>query len=200
MLALSLAACTKSSDQLAEDSQGKPAPTTPAQETFVVYTIAKGEHSADKSTLKLVNASELAFSVRFDSSAVYTAQKPINQFDINKLYGFSDNGAPHQQFSARFGWRWSDGALRLFAYVYNNGKRQEKELGVLPIGSWISCSIQADGEVYRFVLNGAITEMPRASTTPQAKGYLLYPYFGGDEVAPHTVRIEIKTANPSAAH
>ncbi len=39
-----------------------------------------------------------------------------------------------------------------------------------------------------------ITELlPKLSTTPLAKGYLLYPYFGGDEVAPHDINIWIKT-------
>ncbi len=34
--------------------------------------------------------------------------------------------------------------------------------------------------------------MPRASTTVKSSGYKLYPYFGGDEFAPHDVRVWIK--------
>ncbi|MBD0352813.1 MAG: hypothetical protein ICV65_16845, partial [Flavisolibacter sp.] len=44
-----------------------------------------------------------------------------------------------------------------------------------------------------FTINDERTAMPRLSTTPRAKGYLLYPYFGGDEVAPHDVTIRIKS-------
>jgi hypothetical protein len=36
--------------------------------------------------------------------------------------------------------------------------------------------------------------MPRKSTTIKAVGYKLYPYFGGDELAPHPVSIWIKEA------
>jgi len=31
--------------------------------------------------------------------------------------------------------------------------------------------------------------MSRASTTTEAEGYKLFPYFGGDESAPHTISI-----------
>jgi hypothetical protein len=34
--------------------------------------------------------------------------------------------------------------------------------------------------------------MPRSSITAKASGYLLFPYFGGDETAPHDMGIEIK--------
>jgi hypothetical protein len=34
--------------------------------------------------------------------------------------------------------------------------------------------------------------MPRAAATVKAKGYRLYPYFGGDETAPHDITISIR--------
>jgi len=34
--------------------------------------------------------------------------------------------------------------------------------------------------------------MPRESTTTMAEGYQLYPYFGGDETAPHDIFIWIE--------
>ncbi|MEO5783498.1 MAG: hypothetical protein ABIQ07_09520 [Ginsengibacter sp.] len=34
--------------------------------------------------------------------------------------------------------------------------------------------------------------LPRTSTTAKAIGYKLYPYFGGDETAPHEIDIWIK--------
>jgi hypothetical protein len=141
---------------------------------------------------KPVTISEMKFVVRFDSSSIYSAQLGENQYDINKLYGFSDNNEDHHQFSARFGWRWSDSALRLFAYVYNKGVVSSKELGKIRIGTDINCSIQVADSNYIFKLNGASAQMPRMSTTPQGSGYQLYPYFGGNEVAPHDINIWIK--------
>lgn len=117
---------------------------------------------------------------------------PVNQLDINKLYGFSDNNAVHQQFSARFGWRWSDSALYLFGYTYNNGIRAYKKLGSVKIGTENFCSIKVDSTSYIFTLNDAVDSMERKSSTPDAVGYQLYPYFGGDELAPHDINIWIK--------
>lgn len=163
--------------------------STPAFQQFI---IPQGQHYTTGSNMKAVETTELKFTVKFDSSAVYKTTKPENQYDINKLYGFSDNGGQHHQYSARFGWRWSDGALRLFAYTYNNGVRAEKELGIVPIGSEVQCSIKVAGEVYQFSVNAKTETMLRMSTTATAKGYQLYPYFGGDEAAPHEVRIWIR--------
>lgn len=159
---------------------------------FIQYIIPQNQHSSDKSKLKLLDINELHFVVKFDSSAIYYTKDRVNQYDINKLYGFSDNNTEHHQYSARFGWRWSDGALRLFAYVYNEGKVTSKELGVAAIGAEIACNIKVEGSQYIFTVNDKSETMSRLSKTTSAKGYLLYPYFGGDETAPHEVRIWIK--------
>jgi hypothetical protein len=168
--------------------------STVAVTSFEKYTINQGQQYCDKNAFSQIRLSELKFTVRFDSSAIYQTIHPANQFDINKLYGFSDNNALHHDFSARFGWRWSDNALRLFAYVYNNGIQTNKELGTVAIGAENNCSIKVAADKYIFTLNGKADTMPRASTTAEAVGYKLYPYFGGDEFAPHTISIWIKEA------
>jgi hypothetical protein len=160
--------------------------------TFINYVIPKGEHYSLGNSFKAVDVSIMRFTVRFDSSCIYQTADPKNQDDINKLYGFADNGAAHQQFSARFGWRWSNGALRLFAYIYNSGERSSKEITAVPIGKEIACSIRVAGDSYIFSVGEKVEAMARQSTTPTAKGYQLYPYFGGDETAPHEVRIWIR--------
>ena len=159
---------------------------------FKEFIIPQGQHYAMENNTKPVETSELKFVVRFDSSAIYETKNPENQNDINKLYGFSDNDDQHHVYSARFGWRWSDNALRIFAYDYNNGTRSFKELGIVKIGTENSCSITVSGNKYIFSLNGAETVMPRESTTELAEGYQLYPYFGGDESAPHAITIWIE--------
>ena len=159
---------------------------------FVRYLIPKGGHYANGNDYKTVDLTEQRFTVRFDSSCIYQTIDPSNQWDINKLYGFADNNALHQEFSARFGWRWSEGALRLFAYTYNNGQRDSRELAVVPIGQDVHCAIKVSGKDYLFTVGEIQVAMPRLSTTPTAKGYRLYPYFGGDEVAPHDVQIWIR--------
>lgn len=160
--------------------------------SFIQYTIFKGSQYCDKNNFIPIKLSRLSFKVKFDSSAIYKTSNPVNQMDINKLWGFSDNSATHHEFSARFGWRWSDNALRLFAYDYNNSIMSFKELGTVEIGKENSCSITVSGNKYIFNLNGSETIMPRASTTPEAIGYQLFPYFGGDESAPHSILIWIE--------
>ena len=178
-----LASCTKDD-----------VPATPARptDTFIQYTIPQGSHYSDKSTYRQVDKREMRFTVRFDSSAIYTTTDPQNQYDINKLYGFSDNNSTHHQFSARMGWRWSDGALRLFAYVYNNGTVSAEEIAAVPVGTEASCLIRAEDGSYVFSVNDVTRTMPRRSGAGTARGYQLYPYFGGNETAPHEIRIWIR--------
>lgn len=159
---------------------------------FTLYSIKKGQQYCDQSTFFPVEYAELKFVVKFDSSAIYNSIDANNQYDINKLYGFSDNDSLHQVYSARFGWRWSDKALRIFAYVYNKGVRNSKELGTVAIGAENDCSIKVTGGHYIFSLNNHSDTLLRSATTHKGRGYRLYPYFGGDELAPHDITILIK--------
>ena len=192
-LSISMFACTKTNNSASTTTSGgfviiKPADTP----TFITYTIKKGQQYADLNSYTPVNYAEQKFIVKFDSSAIYSSILPSNQSDINKLYGFSDNDSMHHSFSARFGWNWINNALWLYAYVYNNGVLNYQQLKSVPIGSEINCSIKVDGNKYIFSINGTHVNITRASTTTKGKGYKLYPYFGGDEVAPHDVAIKIK--------
>jgi hypothetical protein len=166
--------------------------TADASSQFIKYTIRAGQQYCDQSTYKQVSYNELKFIVKFDSTAIYQTVSANNQLDVNKLYGFSDNNDDHHQFSARFGWRWSGGGLHLFGYTYNSGEMNYEELGAINIGTEYTCSIKITPDNYIFTLNNASKNMSRASVTATAAGYKLYPYFGGDEVAPHDINIWIK--------
>jgi hypothetical protein len=185
-----LSSCKKGVDALIE--KGTESKTLTSDNAFVQYSIKKGQHYAEGNKYKAVDVSEMKFVVKFDSTAIYQSVLKENQYDINKLYGFSDNNTNHHQFSARFGWRWSDNALRLFAYSYNNGVVSYKELKAVAIGTEIDCSITVKKEAYVFTVDGHSESFPRKAATDKAQGYQLYPYFGGDEAAPHDVTIYIK--------
>jgi hypothetical protein len=159
---------------------------------FNKFTINKGSQFSDRNGYAKVSYEEQKFIVRFDSSAIYSTISDKHQLDINKLYGFSDNNSQHHEYSARFGWRWSNNALQLFAYVYNNGTVSHKELGTVAIGQEHQCSIRVSGNQYIFTLNGQSVTIPRLATTSRGEGYRLFPYFGGSEVAPQTIFIWIK--------
>ncbi len=167
----------------------KPDPVKDA-DGFEIYTIAAGAHYCDQSVLKYISLNEQVFDVKFDSSAIYTTVNPQSQYDINKLYGFSEGIDPHVN-SARIGWSYNNNKLRLYAYIYNNGERRSQELSVVNIGSIISCSIKADTN-YIFKVNNITKTLPRFLQTTVVAGYQLFPYFGGGETAPHPVKIYIR--------
>ncbi|TDE15477.1 hypothetical protein [Dyadobacter psychrotolerans] len=159
---------------------------------YVTYTIKAGSHEIENNSNGLFTAGSLRFQVQFDSSCIYKTTIPENQNDINKLLGFSDCSSPHQTNSARFGWNWREGSLRIYAYIYVNGQRQEKELGTVELLKTSTLGLRTDGNTYIFSLNGQETSMPRHCTGGLGVSYKLLPYFGGDEPAPHDMRIKIR--------
>ncbi len=192
IVALLFASCQKKMESVVKDAPlAALAGQTPVKQ-FTKYTIPTGEQYCQQNTYQHVSYQEMKFTVRFDSSAIYQTTNPHNQTDINKLYGFSDNNGFHHDFSARFGWRWSNNALRLFGYIYNNGVMSCKEIGSVDIGTEYNCSIKVTDSTYIFGLNTTLLILPRASKTSRGEGYKLFPYFGGDEMAPHPIAIWIK--------
>jgi hypothetical protein len=174
-----------------ENVKGRFGSNAPADQ-FIEHTIAAGAHNTDKNGYRAVNNTEMKFVVRFDNSAIYQTADPANQADINKLYGFSDNDQEHHINSARIGWRWYNNELQLLAYVYNNSIQSDRMIVSVPLNQDVNASIKVEGSNYIFNVSGVVVTMPRASSTPTAVGYQLYPYFGGDEVAPQNIKILIK--------
>ncbi len=187
--AMCFSGCNKMAEAIIDKTNSEPG------SKFRTYTIRTGQHYCEGNQYRNISTTEQKFSVRFDSSAIYRTADPQNQLDINKLFGFSDNNAAHHQYSARFGWRWSNQALRLFAYVYNDGVVSSQELTPVPLDTDIHCTIKVSGNKYVFMVNDFIFDMPRKAETDKAVGYQLYPYFGGDETAPHDISIRIMEAN-----
>ena len=111
---------------------------------FVKYTIPAGKHySVDTFKLNLIQGlTELNFKFKFDSTAIYKTVDPSNQGDHNKLYGFADGVSfttvytipPHHVNSARIGWHWSNNALHVSAYYYNDSAQLFKDLQTVTIG------------------------------------------------------------------
>ena len=167
--------------------------TEQATNQFKTYKITKGQHYSDNAAYKpLSGLKSMSFTVVFDSTAKYYTSNPQNQLDINKLYGFSDNNQTHHAFSARIGWRWSYDKLELLGYVYNDSIVQYTAIGFFPINTELPCKIEVAGNKYLFTISNSNVELPRRATGLTATGYQLYPYFGGDETAPHDIYIRIK--------
>lgn len=165
----------------------------PVSDGFKTYIIPKGAHSAQESNYQVVNKLALRFVARFDSSCMYTSADAKNSSDINKLYGFSDCGSFHHKNSARVGWVWNGRSVDLYAYCYADSIRSSQWLGTVNIGEPVELAIRPENGQYVFDMNGkTLLSLKRGCTTTGIAGYQLYPYFGGNETAPHPVRVYIK--------
>ena len=157
---------------------------------FKRYVIKEGNH---RSTYAYHTTRDTVFnwSIIFDSSAIYNTLDSLNQYDVNKLIGLSDCGTRHTDNSIRFGWRWLDNSLQILWFKHEDGEFTfglidsvdlcESHLYELNIWSWN----------YGLCVDGNCVYIDR-ECSEHKKRYMLYPYFGGNETAPHDITIKIK--------
>lgn len=176
--------CSEQGDSITSKNASHP-------DSATVYRIPSRSHFSQQSSYQAADVSEITFKARFDSSAIYHTADPRNQGDINKLYGMSDCNTSHQANSARFGWRWFGNKLEIWAYAYVNNERKTAFIKTVPLRTTSTYGIAFADSVYRFIVDESEVSLPR-HCAGRARGYKLFPYFGGDEPAPHDVTIEIR--------
>lgn len=162
-------------------------------EGFKLYKIWKGWHWCILlfRIKALWNCTRMVQKVMFKKSCLYEIPFP-DKLDINKLFGFSYGN--HHKNSARFGWNCAGGGIALFAYTYLNGKRTEKFITLIETEKEYKLMISVNKDKYIFTVFNAdksrieqvIISKPR--NTPKL-GFKLWPYFGGNQKAPHTMEI-----------
>ena len=77
------------------------------------------------------------------------------------------------------------------AYTYNDEVMDFKLITTVDLDKMYRYSIDVSGSQYIFNVNGTTTTMSRGCDFEKANGFLLFAYFGGDEVAPHDITIDI---------
>lgn len=158
---------------------------------FDKFTIPAGKHYSTYK-VELLQSHTLTFEAKFDETAIYTSKIEENQWDTNKLFGFSDCTDNHHDNSARFGWRWLNEQIEILAYCYVDGERIIEYVGATQPNMINKYEIQLLNDTYRFVMDTTIVDVNRSKPCDKGVYYLLFPYFGGDETAPHDVNIYIK--------
>ena len=158
---------------------------------YVVYKIKEGHHRSGSSG-SFFRRNALSFSARFNESAKYTSIAPRNQMDVNKLYGFSECSSYHHGNSARFGWRWLDDRLEILAYTYVHGERIFEYITSVELDKYYDYQILVEESEFIFTCDNHSTKMARGCDGNGGVKYRLYPYFGGDEKAPHNITILLK--------
>ena len=165
----------------------------------IVYLIKSGDHSSNvegslpTNGVRSLKSEILEFTARFDESAIYDLGNN-DQEDVNKLFGYSDCNSHHQQNSARFGWNYNvaSGQVDIFSYVYKNGDRMIEYLGSTDINETVVYRLSLSGDNFIFKFKDTIFQADRGSQCNIGLYYLLFPYFGGNQPAPHDIRIYIK--------
>lgn len=159
---------------------------------FEIFTIPAGSHNSIVRS-EAFTGSGIDVKVIFDDSAEYTLEVTSDQGDINKLVGFSDCTQHHQSESGRIGWRWFNDELQILAYTYLEGNLSFELMGAVPLNTEVDISIRIVGDTYQYSGEGlqSVT-MQRSSTCESGENYWLWPYFGGNQTAPHAVKIQLK--------
>jgi hypothetical protein len=157
---------------------------------FKKYVIREGNHTSGY-RWKTSYENKFNIEVIFNETAKYTTSDPLNQFDVNKLWGVSDCGNHHSDNSIRFGWRWLNDSLEILWYRRVAGEFEFEPITTVNLNETNRMHLSINKNSYEMRVNGVIKTVSRPCSEDY-KRYKLFPYFGGDEKAPHNITIRIK--------
>jgi hypothetical protein len=155
---------------------------------FTVYKINKGEHNSTNK-VDFTTRERVSYKVIFTESCLYQIPND-DSLDVNKLFGLSD-ASSHSNHSARFGWRSSNQQIEIMTYVRRYGKIITEPIGKVDVGEVADYSIEILDTIYRFKFNSTVSTVKRESKYNGVR-YHLWPYFGGNQTAPHLIEIYMK--------
>jgi len=165
-----------------------------------IYTIKKDKHSSGFN-FGFTRRNIIRFNAILFDSCLYDI-KDNDDYDINKLFGFSTSYFHHKN-SARIGWRCNASKqIELFAYAYVSGERYTTYLGIVDVNTDFECIIVDTENEYLFNVRVSefyendIQNKVYNATIKKNKDwfifhYHLFPYFGGNKTAPHTMKFLI---------
>ena len=160
------------------------------------FLIKKDKHYSDQYLYKFVNILNtnrfLKYQVLFDNTCKYELPKE-DQEDINKLFGYT-LGFNHHKDSARFGWFYQDKTIHLHAYVYDNGVRKSKLIKNLDLNTQYVLTLVDECDNWLFSVNDGWSVIGSVKIPKSCEfkyGYKLWPYFGGNNTAPHDITIQM---------
>jgi len=144
------------------------------------------------------NIQSMYFSATFDSSCLYELSND-DQGDVNKLYGVSFG--MHHKNSFRIGWNCDGDRMSIYSYYYNDGVRTSREIASILPEEKIDFDIIFDRKDNLITIFGETKSRTFCKNTiyhfykASKFSYTLFPYFGGNHVAPHDMLITIQHHN-----
>ena len=140
---------------------------------YRLYKIKKGKHRSGFYFRPAFfrKGKTYKYKVIFDDSCIYTLPG-MDQLDINKLKGISEE-LNHHKNSERLGWRAypEKEEIELFSYRYDDSIRSHVKLGTVKPREEIE---------FYFTIKESFL------------GYHLFPFFGGNQTAPHDMYMFVK--------
>jgi len=164
------------------------------------FNIKSGKHRSGLYFRPILgNTSTISFNATFKDSCKYDIGHP-DQFDINKLIGLSYGY--HHSNSVRIGWRYNTATnkIDLLAYIYRNKIRlKEDECPVImsiDLNETVYGMISNESGKFKTILytqsNDYSENYYKSSSKLPKIGYILFPYFGGNQTAPHNMEINME--------
>jgi hypothetical protein len=165
-----------------------------------IFKIKKGYHYSNliyKIPFLHLFKKTIKHTLYFNENVIYELNNG-DQMDINKLFGISFGF--HHKNSARFGWRWNTekNKIEILAYIYVDGKRineWDEDTLIAELEPYEVCEMKIKKENNYYIFN-IYSDSTKKNYIKKLKcgkgkfwGYYLFPYFGGNQVAPHDIEI-----------
>jgi hypothetical protein len=151
--------------------------------------IKKGWHYSIHLPCLLIKPKQLSYDVEFTDSCRYDIGTE-DQADINKLFGIGYFPSHHNK-SVRIGWNYNidTDKIELWAYWYTDWDRNWAYLKSVDINTTHRFTISVLDTTHVIDLGDVVFYI---DLKPDSIGYLLMPYFGGNQPAPHDMIINLK--------
>jgi hypothetical protein len=164
----------------------------------MIFHSPKGKHRARPLRIGIWRARPVfIWQVEFTPTCRYSLIG-ADQLDTNKLIGVGFLPGHHVD-SARFGWRYSPerGMVELLAYCYVRRRRVIEPIGFVEIGQPYRLQLNVTLRAYVFDVYGEREGMPIGACSishhhRKKLQYRLGTYFGGNQPAPHDIKIKIE--------
>lgn len=160
------------------------------------YTIKAGQHSPLGFQFGIAN-NPIKFRFMFEASCLYNTEfwPEQDKLDINKLVG-GTNGLT-DKYSARFGWRCTDlQNIDVVTYIHEGGAfapMSEIMLAKVAPNEWHTGELIFGKNFYSFKVDGGVPiTIPTSIDGTKTMKLKQFPYFGGNNVAPHNMVIHIE--------
>lgn len=157
------------------------------------FKIKKGKHKHSNfwARLNIFNAKKLIkYKVKFDNNCWYPKINNDSN-DLNKIFGFG--GADHHKNSIRLCWRpnfENKGTISIFTCWYDDQKRSSKKFCDMKVGEHVEFEIKKNKNGFSVKTSFHNDQINHSDPNPTWKR--LWPYFGGNNTAPHNMMIELK--------